>query len=200
MRVRTEAKRQAILETAAQAFMELGYERTSMSEIAARMGGSKATLYGYFPSKEDLFVQVCDHMVETEPAFTELAHQTDEEPGEVLLRLGERYLAAVTSPVALAVRRMAIAQSAQPDIGQRFAEVRGKRLAELAAYLAATTKAGRLKVKDPRVAAMHLLALYESELVWRGLFGLRQSFTRSQIRQAAARAVGLFVAACGPTR
>ncbi len=48
--MRTEAKREAILKTAAQAFVELGYERASMSEIAARVGGSKGTLYAYFPS------------------------------------------------------------------------------------------------------------------------------------------------------
>ena len=50
MRVKTEEKRQAILEEAAKAFQELGFERTSMSEICARVGGSKATLYNYFAS------------------------------------------------------------------------------------------------------------------------------------------------------
>jgi AcrR family transcriptional regulator len=44
MRVRTEEKRQEIVEIAARLFEELGYERTSMSAIAARVGGSKATL------------------------------------------------------------------------------------------------------------------------------------------------------------
>ena len=197
MRVRTEAKRQAILETAARAFLELGYERASMSEIAARLGGSKATLYGYFPSKEDLFVHVVNHIVKIEPAFTELAHLTEEEPRPVLERMGQRFLAAVTSPDALAARRMVIAQTAQSDIGRRFSEVRTKLNADLAGYLAAATKAGRLNVKDPTVAAVHLLALYESDLIWRGLFGSRQSFTRAQIRQAAARAVGVFMAAYG---
>ena len=51
MRVRKEEKRQEIVRIAAKLFEELGYERTSMSTIAARDGGSKATLYGYFPSK-----------------------------------------------------------------------------------------------------------------------------------------------------
>ena len=54
MRVRTEEKRQEIVRIAAELFEQLGYERTSMSAIAASVGGSKATLYGYFASKEDL--------------------------------------------------------------------------------------------------------------------------------------------------
>ena len=35
--------------------MAEGYGATSMSTIAARVGGSKATLYHYFKSKEELF-------------------------------------------------------------------------------------------------------------------------------------------------
>ena len=46
MRMRTEEKKQEIIRIAAELFEQLGYERTSMSAIAARVGGSKATLYG----------------------------------------------------------------------------------------------------------------------------------------------------------
>ncbi len=58
MRVKTEERRQAIIEKAREVFQEEGFDRASMSEIAARVGGSKATLYSYFKSKEELFVAV----------------------------------------------------------------------------------------------------------------------------------------------
>ena len=58
MKTKTEAKRQAILKAAAEVFRKVGFERASMSEIRARIGGSKATLYNYFPSKEKLFFEV----------------------------------------------------------------------------------------------------------------------------------------------
>ena len=51
MKVKTEARREAIVEAAAQLFQEMGYERASMNELAKRLGGSKTTLYNYFPSK-----------------------------------------------------------------------------------------------------------------------------------------------------
>jgi AcrR family transcriptional regulator len=66
MRVRSEEKRQEIIRIAAGLFEELGYERTSMSAIAARVGGSKATLYGYFSSKEELLRTVLDQDVNEE--------------------------------------------------------------------------------------------------------------------------------------
>ena len=64
--------------------MELGYERTSMSEIAARLGGSKATLYSYFPSKEELFFGVVQLKVggELEPALLELPSRAGEVGGQ----------------------------------------------------------------------------------------------------------------------
>jgi AcrR family transcriptional regulator len=58
MKTKTESKRQAILTAAAEVFREVGFERASMSEIRARIGGSKATLYNYFPSKEKLFCRL----------------------------------------------------------------------------------------------------------------------------------------------
>src|ERR1700722_19260332 len=52
---RGDAKRRAIIEVAREAFLARGYAATSMSEIAAKLGGSKGTLYNYFRSKEELF-------------------------------------------------------------------------------------------------------------------------------------------------
>jgi len=40
MRIRTDAKRSDIMEIAANVFLEQGFARASMSEIAARLGGS----------------------------------------------------------------------------------------------------------------------------------------------------------------
>jgi len=58
VRKKTETKRQAILDVAADLFRESGFERASMSELCLRVGGSKATLYNYFSSKEEVFAEV----------------------------------------------------------------------------------------------------------------------------------------------
>jgi TetR/AcrR family transcriptional repressor of mexJK operon len=52
---RRDKRREAILDVARSVFSEEGYAATSMSSIAARLGGSKGTLYNYFKSKEELF-------------------------------------------------------------------------------------------------------------------------------------------------
>lgn len=49
-----EEKREAVLHAAAQAFAEAGYHKTSLDDIAARLGITKPTLYYYARNKDDL--------------------------------------------------------------------------------------------------------------------------------------------------
>lgn len=48
-------RRKAFIDAARSAFFSQGYARTVMSSIASQVGGSKTTLWSYFPSKEELF-------------------------------------------------------------------------------------------------------------------------------------------------
>jgi AcrR family transcriptional regulator len=56
MRKKTQARRDDILQAAGIAFRERGFAGTTMAAVSERMGGSKATLYRYFKSKEVLFI------------------------------------------------------------------------------------------------------------------------------------------------
>lgn len=58
-------KRAEIVRTASGMFLEQGYASTTMSAIADAVGGSKATLWAHFASREDLFAAVVDLHVET---------------------------------------------------------------------------------------------------------------------------------------
>ena len=73
-RVRTEEKRDEIVRIAAELFEKHGYDRCSMAALSERLGGSKATLYGYFPSKEDLLRAVIQCEVASE--FDRVLHRT----------------------------------------------------------------------------------------------------------------------------
>lgn len=53
---RRERKRSRILSAATQLFIQHGYRRASLDDVAARAGVAKGTVYLYFPSKADLLV------------------------------------------------------------------------------------------------------------------------------------------------
>ncbi len=51
----------AILKAAQRRFAQFGHAKVTMDEIAADVGMGKASLYYYYPTKEDLFRAVIDH-------------------------------------------------------------------------------------------------------------------------------------------
>jgi AcrR family transcriptional regulator len=197
MRVLTEAKHNEILKIASQVFIEMGYEGASMAEIATRVGGSRGTLYRYFPSKERLFLEVVlstgrRHL---EPVFADLELSAGDVTG-TLQRYGEKFLSFLCEPESLAAQRMVIAEAGRSSIGQRFHQAGPKMGLDLTAkYLAAKMDEGILRRADTSVAADHLVALLQAEIMPRCLLGLQATAPRGQIRQAVKRAVAVFLAA-----
>src|ERR1700749_1317634 len=55
-----EAVSRAILDAARELFVEQGYQNVSLRQIAARIQYSPAAIYGYFPSKDDIFFALAD--------------------------------------------------------------------------------------------------------------------------------------------
>ena len=100
-----DTRRKAILDIARDIFLEQGYAATSMSAVAARLGGSKGTLYNYFSSKEELFSAMV-----REECEDEFLHMTDFQPmegvEETLRRFGGRFLRYLLSETALRFHRL----------------------------------------------------------------------------------------------
>lgn len=52
-----ETKREAVLQTAAQLFLEKSYGRTSLNDVADRLNVTKPALYHYFRNKEEILLE-----------------------------------------------------------------------------------------------------------------------------------------------
>lgn len=188
MRVRTESKKQEIVRIAAELFDELGYERTSMSAIASRVGGSKATLYGYFSSKEDLLRAVLDHDVneEAERLLQELLAEKDLRSG--LIRLGIAYLNGHPK------RTTSIRTVANQPIAQEFYDsVLRPAWQRLADRFATMMKEGRLKFADPWITAMHWKGLNEWDTLEKHLLCAQAGANQNEVVTAATAAADAFL-------
>lgn len=62
--------RQAIQAAAVKLFAEKSFEKTSIEDIAKEAGIGKTTIYGYFTTKNDIFIDYCDE--ELDLAFAQL--------------------------------------------------------------------------------------------------------------------------------
>jgi len=194
MRVKSDDRRKAILDVATELFRQQGYERTSMAEISAHVGGSKATLYNYFKSKEELFAAAM--MEAMEERGEEVIGTLDASIGDVravLLRFGTAYLDLVTTQDALAITRAAVAEGTHTKLGPLLYE-RGPRRGwrELSAYMEEMQKLGILRPASSGVAAAHLLGMLEAGIVEPLLFGAEPEFDRMQ---AVRTAIDVFLLA-----
>jgi len=59
-----EMRKLAILEAAHQCFAEKGYYETSIDDIVRVSKMSKGAIYTYFPSKEEIFISLMNHLTE----------------------------------------------------------------------------------------------------------------------------------------
>ncbi len=200
MRAKTETRRQAILAAAAQVFQETGFARASMSEICLRVGYSKATLYSYFSSKEELFSAVVFDATEAEfQASHEALDPTMTDLAQALERFGQRLLALIYSPEVQAVRRLMVSEAGRTDLGRKCYELGPVRSeADIANYLQQAMTVGKLRPADPRLAARHLLGLLEAEWFNRFLFQVLGEVSAQEIKETVKRSVAVFMAAYGP--
>src|SRR5574337_479200 len=124
MRAKSETRRQAILEAAAQVFQETGFERATMSAICERLGYSKATLYNYFSSKEALFSAVVFDASEAEfLASLDALDATQGDIAQALERFGQQILAVPYAPPVQAVRRLIISEAGRSELGRQCYEL-----------------------------------------------------------------------------
>jgi AcrR family transcriptional regulator len=204
MKVRTAARREAIVEAAAELFEEFGYERASMNELVKRLGGSKATLYGYFASKEELFSAVVRahataHLSE---AVVELhaGVGSDVALEATLQRFGERMLLVLTNDQrALAVYRMVIAEAGRSELGQLFyASGPSESVAAVAKVLGAAMDRRELRKADARVSAHQFLALITAEIEVRVYQRDPPPLSLRRIRVLVKRAVEMFLLGAAP--
>lgn len=196
MKKKTEAKRQAILTVAKETFQELGFEKTSMSEICSRVGGSKATLYNYFASKEELFFEVMSNP-QLEIVHTAILPSSDDIV-ESLREFGERLLSFLYSPEIRAHRHLAISESGRTDLGRIVYEkgiLHSQTL--VSEFLQEAMHQGKLRKTDPIIATRHLVALLESELIDRFLFQIPMEITEDKIKEITHRAIEIFIKGYG---
>lgn len=128
-RARTRA---ALLEAAAVYLARLGYESTSLDELAASAGFSKGAVYAHFPTKLDLFLAVVDETLAAADIGVGAAARIVKTNGDPMAA-ARRYAAEqdgwLHPGVMAEIWRMAIREDA---VRQRLEAYRERRLAILA--------------------------------------------------------------------
>lgn len=161
---RKEERRQAIVAVARCAFFRGGYGGTTMSAIAAELGGSKATLWAYFRHKEELFAAVIDDLVDRYGEALNRPIPIESEPEVTLRLLAADFMKTLLQPDIIALQRLVTGEAGRfPELGRMFYERGPQRaLGHLSDWFARLMAQGFLVRSDPDLAARHFVALCQS--------------------------------------
>lgn len=198
-RVRTEEKRTEIVQIASELFDELGYDRCSMATISDRLGGSKATLYGYFSSKEELLRAVLQCEIQSD--FDRLMDEFHEAQDirEALIMLGTAFQRKRLSSLPVANIRSIVNQPPGSTMGLDFYnEIIRPAFEAIAQKLKLLMDEGRLRQSDPWVALMHWKGLCDWDLFERRIIGAISGPEDVDIERIATLAADAFLRLYGP--
>jgi TetR/AcrR family transcriptional regulator, mexJK operon transcriptional repressor len=201
---RSARKRAAILDAARELFLQRGYTRTSMDDVAAHAAVSKQTVYKNFADKQRLFVEVItDDVGSDRPAAREqMAAMPDSTDLEADLRVVARqHLADVMQPRRLRLRRMLIGEADRfPELAQAwYASGPERSAAEFARWFAAWDRRGLVRVPDPLLAAQYFNWLVLSIPLNKAMAYASDEplFEPAELDRYADEAVRIFLAAYG---
>lgn len=187
-------RRKAFVDAGRTAFFTQGYAGTTMSSIASKVGGSKTTLWTYFPSKEDLFVAVVDDIVDQYGDALSIKVSLDDDVFVTLRRFADVLMATLLSEPILALNRLVIGEAHRfPHLAALFYERgprRGKR--RLADYLEASMARDALRPGDPALVAQQFTGACQSGVYQKALLGLPEGRDESQLEKDIEMAMDCF--------
>lgn len=188
-------KREAILDSARDAFAEHGYEGASMSAITRAAGVSKATVYHHYHSKAELFgafvERECGRMLAQNLGDGQMPEGGT---AETLQAIGTGMVDLITSPVCLMIDRVVTSEAeAFPELAEAFyAAGPQQAISRLAGWLTAQAKAGALAVDDPEFAADQFFTLVQSSIYYRARLRLWHA-SPQDVAKVVDAAVAMFL-------
>ena len=193
-------RRKAFVDAARELFFANGYAGTTMSSIASKVGGSKTTLWTYFPSKEELFEAVVDDIVEQYGQALAIELPLDEPVPDVLGRFGNLLMTKLTATPILSLFRLVVGEAERfPHLAETFYE-RGPRRgkARAADWIGEKMARGELRAGDPMRAVQQFTGLCQSGLYQFAMLNLPESRDLARLHDDVDAAVDAFYRAWRP--
>ncbi len=195
------ARRRALLDAAARLFVEKGYGKTTLDDIVAVAGGSKATLYAQFGDKEGLFRAImAENQARIQAGLDRVVACQSLTPEEALTQVALQFLGVLLQEETLSVIRVLIAEGGRvPQVVDEFMrtgpEVTNKRLSD---YLAGLSDRGLLSVPDPATAARAFLGMVTGRLLFDRLVMPERTLDLGREEHYVRQAVRLFLDGVSP--
>jgi AcrR family transcriptional regulator len=173
VRVPAEDRRLQIIDVARELFASRGFEGTTTRELAEKIGINEALLFRHFPSKEDLYWAVLQHMIDMRGTKDRLREH---------VRSGltdrETFVAVAQDILNRSVqltRLLFYSVLEKHELSDRFFSTHVIEYHEiLADYIRDGITAGKFRDMDPLLAARGFIGMFSYHFQIQELFGGRQ--------------------------
>jgi len=163
-----DQKQEAIIEAAIKRFAHFGVAKTTMSEIAADLSFSKASLYYYFPDKLNLYAAVFKTITEAGVAADEEELAKEKDPFKAIIHFLEKRTDFIIKYHNILEYLKTFSPATIPaELQPVFAQLKKRELQRLATIIEKGVQSGLFKIKDAKKTA---------ELFFDFLEGFRTSF------------------------
>ncbi len=172
-------------------FAEKGFAAAKLDEIAQRAGVSKAALYRYFETKEELFRSVARATVAPNLEVVDKAMAAFDRPfAEVVPMLLSRMAAMKGKGRAPAMAKMVIGESRSfPDLARIWHDdVVARVIGMIADIVAGAQARGEVIPGDPRLYAFSIMGPMVMALLFREVFGEHETDSPDLYRLASQHA------------
>lgn len=167
----TGRKKSSILDAAAQAFMQDGYDNTSMDRIAELAGASKRTVYNHFPSKEVLFQAVLSRFLAEVIALNRIKYDPDQSLESQLEEFADAKLEIPRNPSWLGLMKVTAGiVITNPALAMETIQQAEDADDALGEWLKAAVADGRMKVADIALATEAFWAMVRGAFFWPSIF------------------------------
>lgn len=188
-------KRRAALDAAVVTFLQNGYDRTTLVQIARNAGISTGTLFKHFPTKAELFGAIMEEMWDADPSLDQPIPPVGS-PRSGLISIGHDYADKLLHPQTEPFFRVIIAEVPRfPELGKALFE-RGKQpyLEKLNDYLRAEAQAGTLEIKDISLAGRQFFGMINDMIFWPRFLSNDLTFSSAEIAYVIDEAVETILA------
>jgi len=192
---RSERKRAAIIDAAAQEFRNAGFAATSMDRIAETASVSKRTVYNHFDNKEALFQSILEILWSRVHDATEVPFDPETDIRDQLRTLALRELDLLADENYLGLARALMAEAIRsPELAARAWGDLHTREVGITKWIRSAAAHGRLRVDDPAFAGEQFTALIKAFAFWPQLIGSIPAPTKPERKRLAEAASEMFLA------
>ncbi len=193
-RSKSEEKRGQVIAAASELFLEQGYEKCSMEEIARLAGVSKQTLYSHFGSKEQLFSDAIATTCEQYQVWSQNAE--NKSPQQFLEAFCVNFALLLVSREAIGVLRVCISEAGRSQVAELFWQAGPANIRrQLRDFLSREHQRGNLQIDDIDTAVSQLIAMLHGEAHTRLILGVDGNVRVRELENYAKACAGLFLKA-----